>query len=170
MTIRRSGYRPRGSRKTTDWGVGPQAVGFSVTASGKNVWSSGTTLAQNFTLLRTRGYIDYFLTVATAAGDGFAGASGIFMATEDAFTAGSGSLLGPLSDATSDMWIWHSFFSVRVITTTLADGVNAGVAHYRQIIDSKAMRKDFDSDRVMCGVTEVTEIGTATMLMGAETR
>ena len=111
-----------------------------------------------------------FLTVATAAGDGYAGAVGIYMMTEKAFAAGDASSLAPLADANSDMWLWHSFFDVRTLTTTLGDGVNAQAASVRIPIDSKAMRKDFDPERVMVGVTDVVEIGTATLIWHADTR
>ena len=169
MTIRRGGFRPR-SRIMTDWGIGPQAQNLGHSSTAIALWSSGTTPAQNLTLLRTRGFVSYILTSAAAVGDGFLGASGIYMMTEDAFAIGATAALNPLSDANSDMWIWHSFFDVRAITATLADGVNAGSAVYKQVIDSKAMRKDFDPERVMVGVTGVIESGTAVMEVNADTR
>ena len=110
------------------------------------------------------------MTAATAVGDGFRGAVGIYMMTTAAFAIGPTAALGPLTEANSDMWLWHSFFDLRIITATIADGVNAVAANHRIEIDSKAMRKDFDPERVLVGVTEVVEVGTATMENHAEVR
>ena len=110
------------------------------------------------------------LLTAAAAGDGFFGATGIYMMTEDAFAIGGTAALDPIDDANSDMWIWHSFWDVRAITTTISDGVNAVAASQRIVIDSKAMRKGFDPERVMVMITQVIESGTATAEMNAETR
>ena len=172
MTIRRGGSRfpSRGARRTTDWGLGPESIDGASTASSTNLWSGGTTPSANLTLVRTRGWIHYFITSATATGDGFFGASGIYMMTENAFSIGATAALDPLTDANSDMWIWHSFFDVRAVTGTFSDGVNAGVCHVRQEIDSKAMRKDFDPERVMVGVTQVVEAGASGIEFHAQTR
>ena len=170
MTTRRSGFQHRGPRRTTDWGLGPQTAATSMAASGTFLWGSGTSLAQNFTVVRTRGWLHVVLTTVSGPGAGFEGASGIYMMTEDAFTVGVTAALDPISDANSDMWLWHSFFDVRAITGTISDGVNAGSCHVRQEIDSKAMRKGFDPERVMVGVTEVIEIGTCVAEVFADTR
>ena len=133
-------------------------------------WTTGTAPAQNLTLLRTRGLFAINLISATAAGDGFFGAVGIYMATSKAFAAGIGSMLGPFADSNSDMWLWHSFFDVRAITATIGDGVNAATAGMRVEIDSKAMRKNFDPERVMVGIVEGIEVGTASCKFHADTR
>ncbi len=114
--------------------------------------------------------VRYYLTAAASVGDGFRGASGIYLMTEDAFTVGVTAFLDPLLDANSDMWLWHSFFDVRAITATITDGVNAVGAVVTQEIDSKAMRKGFDPERVMVGVTGVIETGVASMQVFADTR
>ena len=77
--------------------------------------------------------------------------------------------LDPLTDANSDMWIWHSFFDIRAPAGG-ASFDNTDCCWQRQTIDSKAMRKAFDPERVMVGVTEVVEIGAATMTFTAEVR
>ena len=168
--IRRSGFQHRGPRRPTDWGVGPSEIGTDRTSSQTFIWSTGTTPAANLTLIRTRGWVNYYLTAVDAIGSGFSGASGIYMMTEDAFLTGNAAALDPVVDANSDMWIWHSFFDVRAITATIGDGVNAQAVVQRQMIDSKAMRKEFDPERVMVGVTEIVEIGTCTMSVFAECR
>ena len=166
---RRGGFPPR-SRRTTDWGIGPEAVAVAFSATGKVLWSSGTTPAQNLTLVRTRGLFTINLFSVGAIGDGFAGAVGIYMMTEDAFAVGVTAALDPMTDSNSDMWLWHSFFQIHAITATIGDGVNAGSAHQRIVIDSKAMRKDFDPERVMVGVCGFIENGTASGEFNADCR
>ena len=170
MTIPRRGFQRRGPRSITDWGLGPAEVGVNISADGKTLWSLGTTPGANLTLLRTRGLCDVTLLTSSGSSGGFRGAHGIYMMTEDAFLVGVTAALDPLSDANSDMWLWHSFFNVRASTASFADGVNAAGAHSSIIIDSKAMRKDFDPERVMVGVTGVVEAAVATCFLVADTR
>ncbi len=172
MTFQRSGSRfPRASaRRLTDWGFGPSSDSQVITGSGKTLWSVGTAPSQPLTLIRTRGLVTVYQTGATAIQDGFEGAHGIYMMTEDAFAVGVTAALDPFNDAGSDMWLWHSFFDVRAITATIADGVNANALHSRIEIDSKAMRKGFDAERVMVGVTGSSIGGTASMELHANTR
>ena len=166
----RRGAFPARSQRIRDWGVGPQEAGAVISADGKLLWSAGTAPIQNLMVIRTRGWISYYLLTTDAAGGGFRGASGIYLMTEDAFAVGATAVLDPLIDSNSDMWLWHSFFDVRSITATIADGVNAGAVLVRQEIDSKAMRKGFDPERVMVGVTGVIEGGTSTVRVQADTR
>ena len=173
MAFRRNvSQRPsRSSRRPTDWGVGPAVANQAIASSGKLLWTTGIVVtASKRTLVRTRGLVTSMLLTAGTPSAGYFGAHGIYMMTEDAFAVGVTAALDPLVDSSSDMWIWHSFFHVAGITATIADGVNAVGAFSRIIIDSKAMRKDFDADRVMVGVTGVTEIGAATMNVNGDTR
>jgi len=169
VAIRRRGSPARGqvrSRRNTDWGVGPQSVQQTVSADITFIWTSGTTPSINFTLIRTRGVLTIVLTASASALDGFRGASGIYMMTEDAFAVGDSAALDPLDDANADMWLWHSFWDVRGGIGSAND-----VAQVVRIeIDSKAMRKDFDPERVMVGVTQAVEVGTATLVHNADTR
>lgn len=167
---RQGGFRARSPARIRDWGLGPASSTQVLSASGKTIWSTGTTPGQNLTVIRTRGLVNVTLINATGAGDGIFGAHGIYMMTEDAFNAGVGSALDPLADANSDMWLWHSFFDVRAITGTIADGVNAQSVLSRIEIDSKAMRKGFDPERVMVGVTGLRVSGTATADLNGEVR
>ena len=171
MSIRRGRSRQGivGSRRLSDWGVGPSEDGTSISATGKLLWSAATTPSQPLTLIRTRGYVSYMLTGATANADGFVGASGIYLMTEDAFAVGVTAALNPLTDSNSDMWLWHHFWSIHDVLVATGEGGDFS-DYYRFEIDSKAMRKGFDPERVMVGVTGVTEQGTATMEVNARTR
>ena len=172
MTTLRRGFQPRSrSRRTTDWGLGPADTGGVLSASGKSLWETGTAPAQNLTVVRTRGLIHLFLTGPVGVGDGYFGAVGIYLMTAAAFAIGVTAALSPLSESNSDMWLWHSFFDVRALNVTAGDkAVSAGAIHQRIEIDSKAMRKDFDPERVMVGVTAGQETGTAVLNWEAETR
>ena len=171
MTIRRGGFQPRGqTRRITDWGLGPAAFDEQITGSGKTLWSQGTTPSTNLTVIRTRGIVSVYRVSGVAVGDGFSGAHGIYMMTEDAFAVGVTAALDPQQDANSDMWLWHSFFDVRGITAIIANGVNAYATVSRIVIDSKAMRKNFDPERVMVGVTGVTLIGGSVAEIHADSR
>jgi len=158
---RRSGFSPRRSSGVArDWGAGPgSSVVTSRSSSGQDILGAGVqTTGSELTLLRTRGIFEIFLLSATSAGDGFFGAVGIGVFTDQAFTAGVASLPLPLSDTFSNVWLWHSFFSVHA---GVAGGLGAGAeAHQRIMIDSKAMRK-FDANQVITCVAEYVELGTA---------
>ena len=167
------GFRGRstGSRRKTSWGVGPQEVDGSASASAADLWSSGVILAteDEVTIVRIRGVIRAILGAAGAIGDGFFGAFGIGIATTAAFTAGVTSVPTPLTEEDWDGWMWHSYFDIRSVTATIADGVNAAAASVNVEIDSKAMRK-FTGDMTLYGCTEVVESGTATIETQGQTR
>ena len=160
------GFRGRTTKRPVAWGLGPQELDGAASATSKTLWSSGITSAEGeITLVRTRGFIHYFLNSAAAQGDGFFGAVGLGQTTAQAFAAGSASIPGPLTQAGWDGWFWHSYFDVRLAET----GLFNSFAHQRIEIDSKAMRK-VNSDLVIFGMTEVIESGTAVLEMHGDTR
>ena len=170
--------RPRGflprrttSKRQTAWGFGPDEVDGSIGASGSQLWTNGIILVAeiNATIVRIRGKMRIQLLTATAAGDGFFGALGLCLVSTDAFVAGVASIPGPLNDLPWGGWIWHSFFDVRTITGTIADGVNAATASTLIDIDSKAMRK-WGVNETLVGVIEHVESGTATAELQGDTR
>ena len=169
---RRSGFQHQvRSRRSKDWAFGPSAVDQTLNATGSLIWSIGVqTVLGELTIIRTRGIVNVTQNVGSAAQDGMAGAHGIALVTTQAFTAGVVSIPTPVSENEWDGWLWHSFFDVRVITATIADGVNAMSVIDRQVIDSKAMRKGFDESMTLVGVTEVVEGGTASIEIHANTR
>ena len=88
------------------------------------------------------------------------------MMTSEAFAIGVTAALDPLTESNSDMWLWHSFFDIRRATA----GDDSQAIVQRIVIDSKAMRKGFDPERVMVGVVGATESGVATAEFHADTR
>ena len=166
---RGSRHLVRSQRRKMEWDLGPEARDVSIAATGSVLWTTGgTPLIPGLTAIRHRGHVDAFLRSATAIGDGFIGAHAIGIVSVAAFTAGVASCPTPITEISWD-WIWHQFFDVRIITGTIADGVNAANVSSRIDIDSKAMRK-FGLDEVLFGVTEVVESGTADMEIQADVR
>jgi len=159
----------RSSARRVDWGQGPTASDVGMSGNAKVLWTSNASTTVGQTVVRTRGQWHVYLTAATAIGDGYQGAMGLTMVSADAASAGAASVPGPYSDPIWNGWLWHSYFDVRVLSTTLADGVNAMVASQRGEIDSKAMRK-FEPGQTFIGVVEGVESGTAVLEFQADTR
>ncbi len=93
-----------------------------------------------------------------APGDGYFGAVGIAIASDQAFTAGVSSLPTPLSEASANVWLWHQYLSVHGEATDVGEASS----NQRIEIDSKAMRKLRDDD-VIVAVMQVVETGVADM-------
>ena len=117
-------------------------------------------------MVRTRGLFSATLISGTTAGDGFFGAVGIAKVSDQAFTAGIGSMPTPLSESFWDGWLWHSFFDLRVASGA-TENWEGGIT--RLVIDSKAMRK-FDANEVLYAAFDVVLIGTAAMNVFFDTR
>ena len=172
MARSRGGHRglSRGQRRSTSWETGPLSADTTVSSSTGKLWSA-TAVPQvdGLTVVRMRGLINIWLTAATAAGDGFAGAFGIGITSDEAIAIGVTAVPSPLSNMAWEGWIWHSFWDVRALTGTIADGVNAGVTYQRVVVDSKAMRK-LPLGMTMFGASDQTESGTATAEYNADIR
>ena len=160
-------------RRKTAWGVGPNADALTFTAPDvAQVWTNGVVLQNDSeaTIVRIRGLVHLTLTTTNVINGGFAGAAGIGIATAAAFAAGQGSLPSPITEVDWDGWMWHSFFDVRSVTGTIADGANAAAASQIVEIDGKAMRK-FTTDMVVFGSAEMSdEVGVAQASFGADCR
>jgi len=151
-------------RRQTTWSVGPDEVGGQTIAStGSQLATTGAQLViSSATLVRIRGRLDLTLDTFGTANDGYAGAVGICIVSENAFGIGVTAVPTPVTDEGWDGWIWHQYFNVHSVTATVADGSNA-VAVVRSIeVDSKAMRKWKQTD-IMCVSLEALESGAAQM-------
>jgi len=163
-------HRGRSPRRLTDWTFGPEEVDRTVTANGQQLWSAGTeNVGDRVTLVRLRGLLSLTLLTADAAGSGFFGACGVALVTAQAFAVGATAVPGPLSEVDWDGWLWHSFWDLRTVTATRADGVNSSGAAMRIEIDSKAMRK-WEENMVLIGVNEAVESINAVVEIQARTR
>ena len=163
------GFQARSPRRTKKWGNGPDSVQQAIAGTSDLLWSSGIILnnTPQATLMRIRGTLHLMGTLATSAGDGFSGASGIALVTGDAFAIGATAIPNPLTQADWDGWIWHSFWDV---FNPLASST-AFVSSFTQVlqIDSKAMRK-WSENFTLVGMSRMDEVGTATMTHSADTR
>ena len=158
------GSRAPAPRRYTSWLTGPQLDLTALTAVGNTIFTSGVQILEDgITLVRTRGEM---LLRTSAVGDVAAemsGAVGIAVASENAFGAGSSSLMEPFGDSEWDGWIWHSFFRVGGL-------INDGSGVQRIVIDSKAMRKIKALDIVYGAMRVEVESGIVTMQVAADTR
>ena len=120
-----------------------------------------------FTLVRTRGEFVAQLRSASAIANGFSGAFGIGIVTDAAFAVGVTAVPTPVTEADSDSWLYHRFFSC-IAGAPIAgaamqdeDAVNPTGAAVRFEVDSKAMRKTGEKESTIYAAIEVTELGTA---------
>ena len=158
--------RPRGfshqrSRRQTTWGIGPGATGVSVfSATGSQIIGAGIvpSAESKSTLVRLRGYVEIVLEAAANIGEGFQGAIGIGLVTDQAFAAGSASIPDPIDEQAWDGWMYHRHFSLHATTATISDGVNTGRLAWE--IDSKAMRI-WEVGNTLMMKMQVVEIGTS---------
>ena len=162
--------RSRSVSRQVSWEEGPQAVDVTVASSAGKLWTAvAVPTTAGLTVVRIRGFINVFQLTGTAAGDGFFGAFGIGITTDEAIAAGVASTPSPFEDEGWDGWIWHSYWDTRVITGTVSDGVNAGAVFQRIEIDTKGMRK-LKLGMTMFGASDQTESGTASVEYNASTR
>ena len=162
--VRSRGFH-QAPRRRKGWDVGPGQLASqtSISASGSTILSSVLNLSQDgLTLVRARGELTLSLSAASAAGTGYSGAFGIGLTTVAATAVGVTAVPTPITEQDWDGWIFWESFSVKSITGTIADGVNASAVILRILIDSKAMRKLTD-DSSLYGALEVQEGGTAVL-------
>ena len=161
--LSRRSRRPVTRRRLKSWEVGPgrSITQTQITGSTALLATSGSALLQDgLTLLRLRGELTLQIATVSAIGSGYSGAVGIGIVTLDAFTAGVASVPQPVADEEWDGWIWWHPFSVKSITATIGDGVNAAAVQQRIPMDTKAMRKLREND-VIFFMIETTEVGVA---------
>ena len=160
MARQRSGFRPRGSRgsrRLTEWGVGPGGTGVrTLTASGSAFLGNSIVLTEKGTIIRLRGFFSGTVQAASNLGDGFFGAMGIAVVQTPAFAAGIASVPTPIAEANSDAWLYHKFFDLRSGLTNDADGSG----RFEVEVDSKAMRIMEGAEDSMYAAIETVEIGT----------
>ena len=157
------------SRRKSSWvlGVGGTTVSASLASEKRILGVAITPTESGLTIVRMRGLLCCYLTLATAVGDGFQGAFGIGLATTKAVVAGASSLPGPVTEVSFENWLFWAPISIHgpvVSSTSLNDATVQEIP-----IDTKAMRK-FDDDMTIFGMVEVVEIGTATCQYFMDTR
>ena len=171
MALPRRFPRRQGPKRLNAWGVGPSTANQQHSTAGSVIWETGVVLntEDRATIVRTRGILRIYLAAASAIVSGFSGAVGIGIISSDAFAVAN-AFPDPVADSDWPGWLWHTFFDIRSVTATLADGVNSVGAVFEREIDSKGMRK-FGSAETLIGVTETdSEVATADIRVFADTR
>ena len=107
------------------------------------------------------------LLTAAALAEGFTWAFGMTIISENAFNVGITAMPDPLVDIAWDGWFVHETGILLATDSTPAE--NAQNASQTIVIDSKAMRKQHNTD-VTVAVLGVTEVGTCTMQASLITR
>ncbi len=165
--VRRSGLilpAQRGRvRRKTSWGIGPGGVVTTALAATGSVLvgSAAAAALDGMTLVRTRGELSLYLTVAGTNLDSFQGAFGIGVVTTQAFAAGVGSVPTPIDEEDEELWIYHTYFAlVAPDVTDFASGCISCAVRFT--VDSKAMRK-LDIGDTVYAVLQATEVGAASM-------
>ena len=164
------GFAVRTPRRKSSWEQGSGGTGqVAFTGSSTSILGLGAGAAEDgLTLVRTRGQLTVSLNAAAAVGEGFSGAFGIGIVTDQAFAAGVASMPAPITDIDWNGWLYHHFFDL-FSNTAISGGaavdedfgnVIAGVQRIE--VDSKAMRK-IGLNEVIFAVLQVVEQGTATM-------
>jgi len=108
------------------------------------------------TVIRTRGLFGWMSDQSTADEEQM-GAIGIGVVTEQAATLGASAVPAPDTDAGWDGWLWHSYFASKFEFITGAGFDQQGMS--RITIDSKAMRKVGDNERIVVVVQNSSPTG-----------
>jgi len=156
----------------TTWALGPgdeTGAVTTLTASGVTIFGSGISLTteDKVTISRIRGFMNFALSSATAAGDGFLIGAGIALVSADAFGVGATAVPHPIDDANWPGWMWHQLLDLDVVAAGV-DGANI-LGNARVPIDSKAQRI-MGTNEVMCTILQVIERTTATVAITGLTR
>jgi len=163
-----NGFRHRRAttpRRAKGWGEGPgkAAAQTVLTTSTIDLIDLGTQfLVDGLTLLRLRGTYTANVSAASAANSGFAGSFGIGLTDLKAFNVGVTALPSPTADADWDGWLFWEAWSMKVLTSTITDAINAPAINLRIPVDTKAMRK-LRTDDVLFAMVEVLEVSDSTM-------
>ncbi len=145
-----SRFGGRGRRRATAWS-GPFTMNLDDTGTGLHTLVTLVPTEAETTIVRVRGSM-IFQFLPDTVNDVYLGAIGLITVQAAASAAGSASMPGPVTDASNDGWFWHSFVDF------MASGVGAEVPGYgyRVDIDSKAMRKVNDNERVVMRLESTT--------------
>lgn len=148
----------RGPRRPTDWSASIALTSYTALAAASAVISEVfVPIVGGETLIRTRGLFS-FATDQEAANETQVGAFGIGIVSEQAATVGATAVPHPFTDAAWGGWLYHTYFASRFrfvsgVGVSFADGVTT------QVIDSKAMRKIGENERLIVVVENIAAQG-----------
>ena len=156
----------RPARRSTKQWVGTADQGSQAVASGAKALIQTLIPGDPLTVLRNRG----LFVVNPQAGSAdvtIDGAIGIAIVSDVAAALGVTAILGPFTESGWGGWLFHSFFQYKLDVTTDVGRIG-GTGFTTQIeIDSKAMRKMGENDRMVEMVE--SRSGACTVLMHVRT-
>ena len=144
--------RGPGVRRKTFWArSAPDAANTTLAAALAVLDSTFTPDNEGDTLIRTRGMITVMSDAPLMGTEDFVGAVGMCVVSAQAAAIGITAILTPYTDADSELWAVHQYFTYRQIFFTAASfSHNVGAVFE---FDSKAMRK-VDEGSVLAIVVE----------------
>ena len=148
------GHQRRGRKiDNLRWiGFGESNVGFAA-GTGADTLLAATAMPD--TVMRTRGILTAFLGSGIAAGVGIRVGVGFIFVPEG---TGSTVLWSPLSDPNAP-WFYYTAFALDYLEPVVDVIAYTEMASYREVIDSKAMRKAPPDTEVQVVYENVTTIG-----------
>ena len=147
---RRRFTRATTARRSTNW-IGSHEVGTWSTLAANACVAESVVIATGDdatgTITRIRGRVGLFAK-GNAAVEGIIG-MGLLVATTKAFVVGTTALPCPLTDASDEDWLWHTYVPM-IETAGAAPAEDTNLMGSQRVeIDSKAMRKFEDSQSLI---------------------
>jgi len=145
-----------GAKRHPDWSDNVPLTSFTgIAASSAVLLTVFTPTGGGETVIRTRGLFGWKSDQNAAAEDQL-GAVGICKVSAQAVSVGITAIPHPDTDA-GFPWLWHSFFA-----SSFVFGTNVGLVpdmFHRIVIDSKAMRKVTDDERIVVVIENSAPFG-----------
>jgi len=139
MAHRIRNFSSRGSMsRKTQWTASIANTQFQALAAATSLLDSTFVTTLPETIVRIRGLLTVMTDQAAASEQPF-GALGFAIVSDEAAAAGIGSMPTPYTDANSDLFMVHQYWSAPMLVGTSVGFGGAGTQRYE--IDSKAMRK-----------------------------
>ena len=143
---RRSSRFPRSTRKATDWtATTAETALVAVAGSSQSILHTFSSRPAGEIIIRIRGLVG-IATDQIAAAELQLGAIGIGVVSAQAAALGITAVPHPDTDASWGGWMWHTYYAERFSESGTGLGFDV-VRKY--VIDSKAMRKVGDEERMI---------------------
>ena len=146
-------------RRATSWFTGPgefTSKAFSADYLVGALMNSATAVpGDGYTVVRIHGILEILLLLSTSGTDGFEGAFGMGIVSNEAHATGDVAIPSPLLDVGWEGWLVHRFFAIHASTATATQRMQID-------IESKAKRR-IDAGEILFAKIAVREEGVATM-------
>jgi len=140
-------FHARRTRPKRQW-IGTADQGSAAVASGAKAIIQSLDVAGPVTILRNRG----ILNIAAQAGSAdliIDGAYGIGVVSDVALALGITAVPGPFDESGWGGWLFHQFFQYQIDVTTDIGRMGGSQFSRQYVVDSKAMRKLGDNERMV---------------------